>query len=72
MPPSSWVDQESSKGTLPDLAGLCIVVIGARVDNDASQRVKNFWNEYFEATGASLIDRNYTLRPVILPEHPCD
>jgi hypothetical protein len=72
MPPSSWISQESSKGTLPDLAGLCVVVIGARVDNDASQRVKSFWDEYFEATGARLIDRNYTLRPVTLPEHPCD
>lgn len=72
MPSSSWISQESSKGTLPDLAGLCVVVIGARVDNDASQRVKSFWDEYFEATGARLIDRNYTLRPVTLPEHPCD
>ena len=72
MPPSSWISQQSSKGTLPDLAGLCVVVIGARVDNDASQRVKSFWDEYFEATGASMIDRNYTLRPVTLPEHPCD
>ncbi len=72
MPSSSWVSQESSKGTLPDLAGLCIVVIGARVDNDASQRVKHFWDQYYEATGATLIARNYTLRPVTLPEHPCD
>lgn len=72
MPPSSWISQQSSKGTLPDLAGLCVVVIGARVDNDASQRVKSFWDEYFEATGASMTDRNYTLRPVTLPEHPCD
>ncbi|MBK5098089.1 MAG: hypothetical protein JJE01_09930 [Gemmatimonadetes bacterium] len=72
MPPTSWVSQESSKGTLPDLAGLCIVVIGARVDNDASQRVKTFWEEYYEATGAILGERNYTLRPVTLPEHPCN
>lgn len=72
MPSSSWVSQESSKGTLPDLAGLCIVVIGGRVDTDASQRVKHFWDQYYEATGAILIDRNYTLRPVTLPEHPCD
>lgn len=72
MPPASWVSQEAAKGTLPDLTGLCVVVIGARVDTDASQRVKNFWDEYFEATGATLVDRNYTLRPVSLPEHPCD
>jgi len=72
MPSSSWVSQEEGKGTLPSLSGLCVVVVGARVDNDASQRVKTFWEEYYEATGATMIDRNYTLRPVILPEHPCD
>lgn len=72
MPPSNWVEREKREGTLPDLGGLCVVVIGARVDTDAGQRVKAFWDEYFEATGATLLDRNYTLRPVTLPEHPCD
>ncbi len=72
MPPSDWVETEQAKGTLPDLSGLCVVVIGARVDTDLGQRVKAFWDEYFEATGATLLDRNYTLRPVTLPEHPCD
>jgi hypothetical protein len=72
MPSSSWVADQAGKGTLPDLSGLCVVVIGARVDTEASQRVKSFWDEYFEATGATLLARNYTLRPVTLPEHPCD
>jgi hypothetical protein len=72
MPPASWVSQQASNGTLPNLTGLCVVVIGARVDTEASQRVKAFWDEYFKATGAKLLDRNYTLRPVTLPEHPCD
>lgn len=72
MPPSDWVETEAEKGTLPDLSDLCVVVVGARVDTDLGQRVKAFWDEYFEATGATLLDRNYTLRPVTLPEHPCD
>jgi len=72
MPPASWVAQQADNGTLPNLTGLCVVVVGARVDTEASQRVKDFWDEYFEATGAELLDRNYTLRPVTLPEHPCD
>jgi hypothetical protein len=71
MPPSDWVEAERAKGTLADLTGLCVVVIGARVDTDLGQRVKAFWDDYFEATGATLLDRNYTLRPVTLPEHPC-
>jgi len=71
MPPANWVARQHSAGTLPDLSGLCVVAIGARVDTDAAQRVKRFWDEYFEATGARLEDANYMLRPVMLPEHPC-
>lgn len=71
MPPSNWIEREKANGTLPDLAGLCVYVVGARVDTQQSQRVKNFWEEYFEATGAIFEARNYTLRPVELPEHPC-
>lgn len=72
MPPAGWVQDQKALGTLPNLSGLCVVAIGARVDTEASQRVKAFWEEYFVATGATLLDRNYTLRPVTLPEHPCD
>ncbi|TFG62336.1 MAG: hypothetical protein E4H28_07775 [Gemmatimonadales bacterium] len=71
MPPDNWVLREKAAGTLPDHTGLCVVVVGARVDTNASQRVKRFWKEYFEATGARLDDVNYTLRPVTLPEYPC-
>jgi hypothetical protein len=71
MPPADWVRRHKAAGTLPDLSGLCVVAIGARVDTDAAQRVKRFWDEYFEATGARLEDANYMLRPVMLPEHPC-
>lgn len=71
MPPAGWIQRQKQNGTLPDLGGLCVVVIGARVDTEISQRVKKFWDEYFEATGATLLDHHYTLRPVTLPEHPC-
>lgn len=72
MPSANYVEAEKDKGTLPDLTGLCIVVVGARVDNAASQRVRRFWDEYFEATGAVLMDRNYIHRPVSLPAPACD
>lgn len=71
MPSSDWVAEMKARGRLPDLSGVCVVVIGARVDTEAGQRVKAFWEEYFEATGATLLDRNYTLRPVELPVDPC-
>lgn len=71
MPSETWVRQAAGNGTLPDLSGLCVMVVGARVDTDAAQRVKSFWTEYFEATGATLDSRNYVLRPVRLPSAPC-
>jgi len=71
MPPAGWVEETKRDGRLPDLTGLCVVVVGARVDTEAAQRVKSFWTEYFGTTGANLLDRNYVLRPVRLPSAPC-
>ena len=71
MPPDGWVQEAKSSGRLPDLSGLCVIVVGARVDTQASQRVKAFWDEYFQATGATLTASNYMLRPVRLPANPC-
>lgn len=71
MPPADWVASEAEAGTLPDLGEACIVVIGARVDTPASQQVREFWQEYFEATGAQLPQGNYQHRGVRIPERPC-
>ena len=71
MPPDNWVQTQVERGTLPNLEGLCVVVVGARNDTRASQIVREFWEEYFEATGATLRDGNYSYRPVRLPERPC-
>jgi len=71
MPPANWVSQRAAQGRLPDLSGACIVVVGARTDTAAGQQVKDFWEEYFEATGAILHDRNYSYRPVQIPRDPC-
>lgn len=70
-PPDGWVKSASEAGTLPDLSGLCVVVVGARVDTRRGQAIKDFWQEYFTATGARLDDHDYGLRPVELPEEPC-
>lgn len=70
-PPTGWVEQAEEEGRLPDLSGLCVAVVGARTDTEKGQDVKEFWQRYFESTGATLRDRNYMLRPVELPEAPC-
>lgn len=71
MPANGWLSSRASQGRLPDLSGACFVIVGARTDTQAGQRVKDFWDEYFNATGAILIDRNYQYRPVEIPERPC-
>lgn len=71
MPPAGWIAEAEAEGRLPDLTGLCVMVVGARVDTEAAQRIKAFWDEYFETTGATLLNRNYALRPVRLPTDPC-
>ena len=71
MPPDDWVGSRSDTGRLPKLDGVCVVVIGARIDTNQGQRVKDFWSDYFKATGANLYDHNYSLRPVSLPLDPC-
>jgi hypothetical protein len=71
MPHAGWVSEQARNGTLPDLQRACIVVVGARVDTSAGQRVRGFWEEYFESTGATLLSRNYQHRAVRIPEEPC-
>ncbi len=71
MPPPDWVQTRAAEGTLPELVGLCVVVVGARTDHWAAQRVRAFWEEYFEVTGAALRSSNYDYRPVRLPLDPC-
>lgn len=72
MPSSEWVFKAAAGGRLPDLTGVCVYVVGGRVDTRHGQAVKNFWKQYFDATGATLYDRNYSLRPVEIPtSDPC-
>ncbi|CAN5784865.1 hypothetical protein BH23GEM11_BH23GEM11_08770 [soil metagenome] len=71
MPPPDWVQARAAEGRLPDFSGACIVVVGARTDTAAGQRVKAFWEEYFAATGGTLLERNYAYRPVEIPGNPC-
>ena len=70
-PPRDWVASAARAGKLPDLSGLCVVAVGARVDTEPAQAVKAFWTGYFRATGADLRENNWTYRPVVLPERPC-
>jgi len=71
MPAPDWVQREAALGTLPDLTGLCVVAVGVLTDDRAAQVVKQFWEEYFRVTGATLLSHNYSYRPVQIPHRPC-
>jgi len=71
MPPADWVQRAVAEGRLPDFGGACVLVAGARVDTPEAQRVKAFWMDYFQATGATLLDRNYGYRPPRLVPESC-
>jgi hypothetical protein len=71
MPPANWIETRASDGRLPDFQGACFVVVGARTDTQAGQRVKSFWEDYFAATNGRLSDRNYSYRPVQIAADPC-
>lgn len=62
MPPRRWVAQQERADLLPSLEGTCVLVIGADHTTAEGQRVRDFWEEYFEAAGATLEDRNFWLR----------
>lgn len=66
-----WVSAQAAVGGLPDLRGLCVVVIGAMEDSSATRRVRDFWTTYFRTTGAVLEEGNYSYRPVRLPRGGC-
>lgn len=67
----SWIQEQDSLGALPDLRGLCVIVVGALEDSPRTRHARDFWKEYFHRTGAVLEDAHYTYRPVRLPEGGC-
>ena len=71
MPDENWVQDQAARGTLPNLGGLCVVLAGPREDQPMYQVVKDFWQQYFEATGATLLDQNYSYRPVSISKNAC-
>ena len=62
MPPDGWIASQGERQLLPPLGGTCVIVVGADHTTPQGQRVRQFWDEYFTATGALLDADNYRLR----------
>ncbi len=62
MPGEGWLASQDQARLLPSLAGTCVIVIGADHTTPDGQRVRRFWDSYFQTTGATLDGGNYRLR----------
>jgi hypothetical protein len=60
VPDAAWVGSRKAEHALPDLAGTCVVVVGADASTPAGQRVRDFWAAYFQAAGARFRPEKYS------------
>jgi hypothetical protein len=54
-----WLRDRKRQGLLPDLARVCVVVIGGDRSTENGARAFRFWQDYFSAAGAELKSSNY-------------
>jgi hypothetical protein len=59
MPSDGWIERRKAEGRLPDLADVCVFVVGADPSTSRGAKVRAFWQKYFEAAGASFPAGNY-------------
>jgi hypothetical protein len=58
-PGAAWIGQMQQSNRLPDLAGSCVVVIGADRSTKSGASVFQFWTAYFAASHAKLSSSDY-------------
>jgi hypothetical protein len=63
LPNSSWIDEEKKQGLIRPLYGSSVVVVGADPSSHEGVTVRKFWQEYFEASSATLRLQNYRTTP---------
>lgn len=59
IPDENWVAARKAKGLIPNLQGVCVSVSGADVSSVRGIAVRNFWQSYFNATGANFSPERY-------------
>lgn len=59
VPNGDWVSQKQGTGTIPDLAGVCVVAIGPDQSTSHGVEVRHFWESYFKAAGANFTPEQY-------------
>jgi hypothetical protein len=71
MPPPRWILQQRQIGLLPNFTGACVLVVGADGVTPSGVKVRDFWRNYFTATGANLPVSNYRARPPLTDQVFC-
>jgi hypothetical protein len=60
-PDAGWVDRAKTTRVIPDLNGVCVFAVGGAVSDLHGVRLKEFWERYMAAAGASLKDYRRTV-----------
>ena len=56
VPDSAWIAARVGEGRVPDLRGVCVVVVGADVRTGTGVAVRRFWEGYLRAAGAEVAE----------------
>ena len=59
IPRDAWIRHLASAKRIPQLNGVCVVVVGADVSSARGAAIREFWNDYFEAAGTRVSPDNY-------------
>ena len=59
IPGNSWIRHLATAKRVPQLRGVCVVVVGADVSSARGAAIRDFWNRYFQAAGTSVSPDNY-------------
>jgi hypothetical protein len=59
VPTDGWIEHRKAAGRLPDLANVCVFVVGGDPSSSRGVSVRRFWQRYFVAAGATFPHENY-------------
>jgi len=59
IPRDAWIRHLAAVKRIPQLNGVCVVVVGADVSSARGAAIREFWNKYFEAAGTRVLPDNY-------------
>ncbi len=59
IPRDAWIERLAAAKRIPQLNGVCVVVVGADVSSARGAAVRDFWDKYFQAAGTRVSPDNY-------------